>query len=93
MREQTALILGGILSLCVAVVGSVTSWSTVQSGGADGVAYLVVNAGLCALGISLLVLGWRRRRREPSITSDENDGRSSTSSHEPRHPAVRKGDS
>lgn len=88
MTERASLILGGTLSLCVAVVGSVTSWSVVQAGGTDGVAYLVVNAGLCALGISLLVMAWRRRRQE-----QKDDSRPSTSSREPPHPAGREGGS
>ncbi|MFB7250689.1 hypothetical protein [Microbacterium sp. NPDC056234] len=93
MTEHTALIRGGVLSLCVALLGSVASWSVIQSGSTDGGAYLVVNAGLCVLGIGLLLIAWRRRRHEHMLTLDEGDDRSSTSSREPRHPASRKGDS
>ena len=60
--ERGTLVVGGILSICLSAVGSVTSWSVVHAGGPDGAPYLVVNAGLGVLGLGLLFLAWRRRR-------------------------------
>ncbi|WP_460795511.1 hypothetical protein [Microbacterium sp. GXF0217] len=68
--ERPALIGGGLLSLMLAVVGSVTSWSAVGSASADGVRYLTVNIGLGVLGAVLLLTAWRRRRRESDPIAD-----------------------
>lgn len=71
--ERVTLISGGALALLLAAIGSVTSFSVVSAGSADGGRYLTVNIGLGVLGMVLLLTAWRRRRRS------ETDSASGTS--------------
>ncbi len=61
MTRRTILISVGVVSLCLAVAGSLASLSVVRAGGPDGAVYLIVNVTLAALGIALLLIAWLRR--------------------------------
>lgn len=81
MRASAMRILG-LTAIALAVIGSVTSFSVVRAGGADGAVYLIVNIALTVIGVILLVLAarsWPRRNDNLRISSE--------TSADPSHPA------
>lgn len=61
MTRTSALRIFGFTAIALAGIGSLTSFSVVRAGGAEGATYLIVNIALTVTGVILLVLAARRR--------------------------------
>lgn len=70
MTRTSTLRFIGVLSIALAVIGSLTSFSAVLRGGPDGAAYLIVNITLVVLGAVLLWVAARGRRDVGHVSSE-----------------------